>query len=183
MLLVESKAAIKGDAGPGVVNSYGLMPSIILNERRKSEIWNELKKEFAGIGVHDPTVDSLALIPLVETASDDGVITHDEKEKILFVMKNIRLMTSGIDPLLNNLWIPFKGRTEFLIVWTVYLRDVSRQMTTEDKMTLKALTIEACRFMIRTIGGFLKVANIENRMAIAIESAFSFETYSIPARQ
>jgi hypothetical protein len=180
---IENKTATEGDADMRFVNFHGLMSPFIQSELRKSESWNELKREFTGIGIPDRTIDSFALIPLVETALDDGAVSHDEKEKILLVMKNLRLMTFGIDPVLHDLWSQFKGRTEFLIVWTVYLRDVSRQMTAEEKMTLKALIIEACRFMIRTIGGFLKISNLENRMAIAIESAFSFETNSIPVRQ
>jgi hypothetical protein len=165
------------------VDVNGIRPSVIRSERRKSELWSEFKKEFAGIGIADRTIDSLALIPLVETASDDGAITHDEKKKILFVMKSIRLLTSGIDPKLKDLWIPFEGRTKFLIVWTVYLRDLSRQMRAEDKITLKALIIESCQFMIRTIGGFLKVHDLENRIMNAIENAFIFETKSYRKRQ
>jgi hypothetical protein len=185
MLYKENFQTEKFPADPCVdfVDVYGIRPSIIRSERRKSEIWNELMKEFEGIAVSDRTMDSLALIPLIETALDDGAITQDEKEKILFVMKNFRLLTSGIDPKLNDLWITFKSRTKFLIVWTVYLRDLSRQMRAEDKITLKALIIESCKFMIRTIGGFLKVHDLENRIMIAIENAFTFETISFRMRK
>jgi hypothetical protein len=150
-----------------------IRPSIVQSDMCKSEIWNELKQEFAEIGVNDRTIDSLALIPLIETASDDGTITQDDKEKILFVMKDIGLLTSDIDPVLNKLWTPFKGRTEFLIAWTVYLRDLSRQMPPEDNLSLKALIIKSCKFMIWTIDGFLKVNDLENRIMVAIENAFA----------
>jgi hypothetical protein len=180
---IESKPSSAGTGKMPFVNSDGPMPSVIRSERRKSELWSEFKKEFAGIGIADRTIDSLALIPLIETALDDGAISQDEKEIILFVMKNIRLLTSGIDPKLNDLWIPFKGRTEFLIVWTVYLRDLSRQMPSGEKITLKALIIESCKFMSRTIGGFLKVHDLENRIMNAIENAFTFETKPYRKRQ
>lgn len=168
---------------PRIVNAYRLMSSIHLSNRCKSDAWNELKKDFAEIGVPDRTIDSLALIPLVETALDDDCITKDEKEKILAVMKRNGLLILGIDPNLNNLWAPFKGRTAFLIVWTVYLRDLSRQMLPQEKSALKALVIESWKFMIRTIGGFLKIRDLDDRIMIAIESAFAYEILPFHKRQ
>jgi hypothetical protein len=175
---LENNMVVFNDVAPGIADARGTTTSVIRSDRRKSEIWDEIKKGFAGIGIADRTIDSLALIPLVETALDEGAVTQDEKAKILLVMKNIRLLTSGIDPQLKEMWVPFKGRTGFLIVWTVYLRDLKRQMPPEEKMRFKALIIGSCKFMIRTIGGFLKVPELEDRIMVAIESAFSNETQS-----
>jgi hypothetical protein len=160
------------------VNTF-LCASSNHTERRKLEVWNELRKKFYQIGVSDRIIDSVALIPLIETAVDDGTITLDEKDKILLVMKKMRLLISGIDPKLNKIWIPFKGKTEFLIVWTVYLRDLSREMLPEAKIRLKGLVTESWNLMIQTIGGFLRVHNIDDRVRIAIESAFAYDLLAL----
>ena len=159
-------------ADRGVVTPYYRMSYSIIDDLCKSEKWSEFKKNFAEIGIHDQTIDSLALIPLLETALDDGAISPEEKNKILCTMKNIGLLTTGIDPRLNNLWTSFKGRTAFLIVWTVYLRDLSRQMLPQEKAAFKIIVTKAWKFMVRTIGGFLKIRDLDKRMMIAIECAF-----------
>lgn len=159
-------------AAPGPASTYRRMSSSIIDDLCKSEKWSEFKKKFAEIGIHDQTIDSLALIPLLETAIDDGVISSEEKNKIIRTMKNIGILKTGIDPGLNNLWAPFKGRTSFLIVWTVYLRDVSRQMLSQEKAAFKIMLTEAWEFMARTMGGFLQIRDLDARMTIAIESVF-----------
>jgi hypothetical protein len=142
--------------------------------RHKTEAWGELKSKFASIGITGHVVDSMALIPLIETALDDKIITGEEKDKMLSAMSGLRLLTHGMDPKLSQLWVPFKDRTGFLIIWTVYLRDLGKQFLYEDRVKFKALVIDACTFMMRTIGGFLKVKNLDDRVRKAIDNAFAY---------
>jgi hypothetical protein len=156
------------------------LPSFIRANPRKSEIWNGLKREFAAMGISARTIDSLALVPLVETAMDDGIITQNEKDKVLGIMKNIRILSFGIDPNLGEAWVRFKGRTGFLLVWTVYLRDLCGQIPPEKRNRLKALIVETCAFVIQTLDGFLTVPDFESRIISAIERAFASEKTTSP---
>jgi len=143
-------------------------------DRRKSEQWADIRNGFSRLGIPARAIDSLALIPVVKTALDDGSITPDEERKLLSVMKMLGLLTSGIAPQLEKLWVPFKGRTPFLVVWTVYLRDLRRHMLPETADAFKSLITESCTFVIGTVGGFLKVVDLRNRLSVAIDNAFAY---------
>jgi hypothetical protein len=138
-----------------------------------TEMLKTLKQRMVTLGISAVQIDSLGLIPLLETAEDDGIITQKQKEEFLEMMKNWHLLTMGIDPKLRELWEPFRSRTSFPIVWTVYLRDLARGMIQDDKLEFKECVTGLCKFMNNTVGGFIKAPDIEDRILVSIESAFT----------
>jgi hypothetical protein len=146
---------------------------VLSPDRSRTELWKTLKQRIELLGISTIQIDSLGLVPLLETAQDDGSITQNQKNIIAQAMKNMHLLTLGIDPKLRDLWEAFRNRTSFPIVWTVYLRDLGRGMSPDEKAAFKGAVTDLCKFMIRRIGGFIKTPDIEKRILESIESALT----------
>jgi len=139
----------------------------------KTEGLESLRRRIIALGFSTGQIDSLGVIPVIETAEDDGILPKTKKEIVWEMMKNLRLLTTGIDPKLDELWKSFRFRTSFLIVWTVYLRDLCRGMPYDDKVVFKECVLDLCKFMNNTVGGLINLPDMEDRLLISIESAFA----------
>lgn len=189
---MDNKSLTFGLQTKNIEDAFFLQQDKILMEKFKQmQAMKETKESLAAVsGIKDDAVlqklvelnvrpdvlASLALIPLIEVAWSDGVV--DEKEKEAILKANTDIFTADSPDLaIIQQWLTHKPESNLLKAWMEYTSALCKQMTPQQKESLRSEVIGHARQVAQATGGFLgmgsKISESEQKVLDKLEKAFA----------
>ena len=117
-------------------------------------------------------VASLSMIPLVEVAWADGVVSEKERTAVLSTIAS----DTPIDRELLENWLTRKPEPHLLDAWIHYVQGICEQCTPEERESLKHSLLDQCKTVAQSDGGILGIGTVskeESSILKKLESAFN----------
>ncbi len=111
------------------------------------------------LDIHPETLSSLAVIPLVAVAWADGSIDPKERKAILKSLSTASF-ASGINLELVNHWLDTKPKSELLEAWVHYSQALAKELTPEERKSLREELVGHARQVAEAAGGLLGLGSI-----------------------
>lgn len=119
----------------------------------------------------------MSMFPLVEVAWADGKIDDKERRVVLQQAENVGIAKDSEAALLLNQWLDEKPELSWFQLWSDYVGELVKKMSTEDRQLLKNEVIGRARLVAESSGGLLgagfAVSGAEKRMLEKLEQAFN----------
>lgn len=188
---MEKKPLTFGLQTKNIEDAFFLQQDKILMEKfRQMQAMKETKESLAAVSgitddavleklveldVRPDVVASLALIPLVEVAWADGFVDAKEKEAIIKADSQL-FDPDSIDMAILRQWLEHKPDARLIEAWEQYTLALCRQMTDQQKLSLRDEVIGHARSVAQAAGGFLgfnTISEAEQKVLNRLEKAFA----------
>jgi hypothetical protein len=142
-----------------------------------SGIQNEgVLTKLVALQVRPETLASLALVPLVEVAWCDGLVTEKERTAVLHASQQTAARQPGMDHELLAQWLTHRPAPELFTAWEQYVHGLRELLTAEETSALQQEILAHAHQIARTSGGLLglgAISTTEQATLARIEAAFT----------
>ena len=164
---------------------------LLIAARKKLEAMQETKANLAQVsGIKDEAVldklikldirpDVLATlfaIPLVAIAWADGELQDKERDELFRFVHKAGLRNKQVDPQIISVWLKQKPAPELMEAWEHYIQALCKQLSLEERQSLKEEVLTDARTIANAAGGFLgfgALAPEEQDVLNRLEAAFA----------
>ncbi|WP_010244457.1 hypothetical protein [Acetivibrio cellulolyticus] len=131
--------------------------------------------KFIALNIRPETLASLALIPLIEVAWADNVVSTNEKTMILNTVAKFGWTDESVDYALLEEWLSRKPIDSLFDVWQHYIKSLCIKMNEEEIKHFKTEILLHVNLVAEAEGGFFGINSIskeEKEVLNKIESSF-----------
>lgn len=163
---------------------------LLIEARKKLEAMQETKANLAQVsGIKDEAVldklikleirpealATLFAIPLVAVAWSDGELQEKERDELFRFVHKAGLRNKQVDPTIISVWLKQKPAPELMEAWENYIQALCKQLSPEERQSLKEEVLTDARTVANAAGGFLGFGTLspeEQSVLKKLEAAF-----------
>ena len=123
------------------------------------------------------TMSALALVPLIEVAWADDYLDEKERQAILAAAHASGLEKGHVANKVLESWLTQQPKPKLLETWIAYIKELSGQLSEEERKALKTTLLGRARSVAEASGGQLglgfKVSKTEAAVLKTLEEAFA----------
>jgi len=116
--------------------------------------------KLVALDVKPETLAPFSLIPLIEVAWADGVVTGDEAAAILESASGSGIKKGSVEYDLLKQWIGRKPSPDLIEAWIQYARDLGSKLTQIERDSLRASVISRAKRLARVSGGVFGIGAV-----------------------
>ena len=164
---------------------------LLIEARKKLEAMQETKANLAQVsGIKDEAVldkliqlnirpevlATIFAIPLVAVAWADGELQEKERDELFRYVHKAGLSNKMVDTTIISVWLKQKPAPELMEAWTHYIQALCKQLSPEERQSLKTEVLTDARTVANAAGGFLGFGTLspeEQEVLNRLEAAFS----------
>ncbi len=164
---------------------------LLIEARKKLEAMQETKANLAQVsGIKDEAVldkliqlnirpevlATIFAIPLVAVAWADGELQEKERDELFRYVHKAGLSNKMVDTTIISIWLKQKPAPELMEAWEHYIHALCKQLSPEERQSLKMEVLSDARTIANAAGGFLgfgALAPEEQEVLEKLESAFN----------
>ncbi len=165
--------------------------ALLIAARKKLEAMKETKANLTQVsGIRDEAVldklialdirpDVLATlfaIPLIAVAWADGELQEEERDELFRYAHKAGLNNKQVDTKIISVWLKQKPAPELMEAWEHYIQELCKQLSPEERQSLKEEVLTDARTIANAAGGFLGFGTLspeEQKVLGQLEAAFN----------
>ena len=120
-------------------------------------------------GVRAETLTAVGLIPLVEVAWCDGMVSPEERDAVLNAAVQQGIHRDSAPHELLKQWLISRPDSHVVAAWKEYVRELAHLMPKESIDELKRNMVDRCTRVAEAAGGFLGLSTISKSERQAID--------------
>jgi hypothetical protein len=120
-------------------------------------------------GVRAETLTAVGLIPMVEVAWCDGMVSSEERDAVLNAAIQQGIHRDSAPHELLKQWLTTRPDSHVVAAWKEYVRELAHLMPKESIAELKRNMVDRCTRVAESAGGFLGLSTISKSERSAID--------------